>query len=319
MDLPEWKPTLEFNTDMLCRVGHIIYYSLIDNNVGNDPTTSPTAWGDVFSNVISLLNAEIATREQGEQTLQTNIDNEANRATNAETVLDGLISDEVSNRTIADTDITTQLTDFKTYQTGINNIKANSDSVTTSNTKPGDQIMANDVLNILNFKIEAEDPTPENVTGIITFTNGFTLKYLTDTFAVFNSEDIAQNEIWNTTLGWLTDGAALGYEVAAVSGIDTEDFWKSVTAELPDATYIMNVVDTVLKRQFVPTNNYAVGNVTLTPDTDENELNLQSIHVPVDVHSADEVITKNIKIKFGAGLVLTAGLEENEFILDVAP
>lgn len=45
--IPEWLNTETYYTDDFCRVGHIIYYSLSDNNVGNNPSTTSGFWQEI--------------------------------------------------------------------------------------------------------------------------------------------------------------------------------------------------------------------------------------------------------------------------------
>jgi|GEM_PF-3787757 len=48
--IPEWDSGTTYNTNDFCRVGNIIYYSLIDSNTNNNPTTSPSDWTrNIFS------------------------------------------------------------------------------------------------------------------------------------------------------------------------------------------------------------------------------------------------------------------------------
>lgn len=42
--IPEWDSGTTYNTNDFCKVGNVQYYSLIDSNTNNDPTSSPSDW-----------------------------------------------------------------------------------------------------------------------------------------------------------------------------------------------------------------------------------------------------------------------------------
>ncbi len=66
--MPEYDPNTTYYTGDMCKgiKTNIIYYSRTDNNLGNDPTTSPTFWGEFkgtvnipATNYISEMSADI--------------------------------------------------------------------------------------------------------------------------------------------------------------------------------------------------------------------------------------------------------------------
>lgn len=69
--IAEWAPLQEYYIGNLTNVSGVIYKSLTEPNIGNDPTSSPTEWEDIIAaslvppGMISLWSGSIATIPSG--------------------------------------------------------------------------------------------------------------------------------------------------------------------------------------------------------------------------------------------------------------
>lgn len=57
--MPEWDSGTIYYTNNFCRVGNVFYYSLTDENQGNDPTTDTTNWATFAPNIDTSQFADI--------------------------------------------------------------------------------------------------------------------------------------------------------------------------------------------------------------------------------------------------------------------
>lgn len=63
--IPEWDSTTTYNTNDFCKVGNVLYYSLIDSNSNNNPISSPTHWK---SNTLIIPTQQIIRSGSGTYT-----------------------------------------------------------------------------------------------------------------------------------------------------------------------------------------------------------------------------------------------------------
>lgn len=54
--LPEYNATQEYHTDSMANEGGVIYVSLVDNNIGNTPSSSPAQWRELYEQATDFLN-----------------------------------------------------------------------------------------------------------------------------------------------------------------------------------------------------------------------------------------------------------------------